>query len=141
MPKKPKNRPRRRALSDVLLVAGAIAVAGIVVAGVWLAVNGDDTPSRRAALRQPTVVSDAQQVGVDVFDNDFEPRTLTVNKGATVTWTFTGDLPHNVTDDRGAFASETKTEGEYARTFEAAGVFYYYCTIHHGMQGTLTVRS
>ena len=77
---------------------------------------------------------------VEVFDNDFEPRDLTVNKGATVVWTFTGDLPHNVTDDRGAFASKTMTDGEYSRTFDAAGIFYYYCTIHHGMQGTLTVR-
>ncbi len=135
MPKKTK----RRGLNNALVAVFMIAVGGVVVAAVWLAVGGDSTPTRRA-LRQPTVVSDAQRVDVEVFDNDFEPRDLTVNKGATVVWTFTGDLPHNVTDDRSAFASDTMVDGEYTRTFDAAGIFYYYCTIHHGMQGTLTVR-
>ena len=139
MPKKTRTRPKRRSMNNALLAVCVIAVGGVVIAGVWLAVSGDDTPSRRA-LRQPTVVSDAQQVGVEVFDNDFVPRDMTVKTGATVVWTFTGDLPHNVTDDRGAFASDTQVDGEYDRTFEAAGIFYYYCTIHHGMQGTLTVR-
>ncbi len=139
MAKKTKKRSKRRGLNDVVLAICVVAVGGVVIAGVWLAVSGDSTPSRRA-LRQPTVVSDAQQVAVEVFDNDFEPRDLTVKTGATVVWTFTGDLPHNVTDDRGAFASDTMADGEYTRTFDAAGIFYYYCTIHHGMQGTLTVR-
>ena len=81
------------------------------------------------------------QVSVDVIDLDFAPRELTVNKGATVTWTFSGDLPHNVTDDRGAFASKTVQKGaEYTRTFDQPGIFYYFCTIHHGMLGTLTVK-
>ena len=66
---------------------------------------------------------------------------LTLNKGATVTWNFTGDIPHNVTDDRGAFASDTLGHGEaFSRTFDTLGIFYYSCTIHHGMQGTLTVK-
>lgn len=139
MAKKAKKRSKRRGLNNVLLAVCAVAVGGVVVAGVWLAVSGDSTPTRRA-LRQPTVVSDAQQVSVEVFDNDFAPRDLTVSKGATVVWAFTGDLPHNVTDDRGAFASDTQVDGEYTRKFEAAGIYYYYCTIHHSMQGTLTVR-
>ncbi len=37
--------------------------------------------------------------------------------------------------DSGVFAPDDS----YSRTFENSGVFYYYCTLHHGMQGTLTV--
>ena len=32
------------------------------------------------------------------------------------------------------------TEGdEYVLTFEDPGTFYYYCTLHHSMQGTIIV--
>lgn len=140
MAKKQKRPARKGILNNTTLAAGVLALIGVVVAAAWLAFDGGSTPQRKI-LRQTPVVSTEQRVSVEVIDNDFTPRTLTVNKGATVTWTFTGNLPHNVTDDRGAFASDTLAKGgEYHRTFDAAGVFYYYCTIHHGMQGTLTVK-
>jgi len=138
--KKQKRPARKGILNNTTLAIGGLALVGIVVVGAWLAFDGGSAPKRKL-LRQTPVVSTEQRVSVDVIDNDFTPRTLTVNKGATVTWKFSGSLPHNVTDDREAFASDTLGKGdEYHRTFDAAGVFYYYCTIHHGMQGTLTVK-
>jgi plastocyanin len=87
------------------------------------------------------VVSDERRVEVDVVDNDFEPRHLTVRTGTEVIWKFAGDAAHDVTDDRGAFESGTMREGdEYIMTFEEPGTYYYYCTLHHAMQGTLVVR-
>jgi plastocyanin len=141
MARSTRKRPRKGILNNTTVAIGAVAVLAVTAAAAWLAFEGGGGAPKRSPLRQTPVVSDEQQVSVSVIDNDFTPRTLTVNKGATVTWTFDGDLPHNVTDDRGAFASETLGKGEsYARTFDAAGVFYYYCTIHHAMLGTLTVR-
>ena len=140
---KKKKQPARKGIlsSNTTLAAGALALLGVVLAAVWLACDGGSDPPKRRQLRQPTVVSTEMQVSVDVIDLDFAPRELTVNKGATVTWTFSGDLPHNVTDDRGAFASKTVQKGaEYTRTFDQPGIFYYFCTIHHGMLGTLTVK-
>ncbi len=140
MPKPKKSRPRKRMPNNATLTAGAIVLVAVVAVAVWLAFDGGSAPKRRL-LRQTPVVSTEQQVSVEVVDNDFIPNKLTVNNGATVTWNFTGDLPHNVTDDRGAFASDTVGKGErFTRTFDAAGIFYYYCTIHHSMLGTLTVK-
>ena len=126
--------------SDVLLAIGAFALLAIVVAAVWLAFDGSSSPPKRKLLRQTPVVSTELQVGVQVIDNDYQPRVLTVSKGATVTWKFAGSIPHTVTDDRGAFDSGIHVKGyEFSHTFDTPGVFYYYCTIHHGMLGTLTV--
>ncbi len=141
MGKQTKARRRTGRLSNGALGFGALGLVVVVAAALWLALDGGggSAPTRRP-LRQTPVASTEREVSVSVIDNDFTPRTLTVSKGATVTWSFDGDLPHNVTDDRGAFASETVGKGEtYTRTFDATGVFYYYCTIHHSMLGTLTV--
>lgn len=119
---------------------GSLAI--LIVASATLALYltfGEEDAETRPPLRQQPVVSTERQVSVEVVDNDFIPNDLTVSAGATVTWQFVGDVPHNVVDDRSAFQSPTQEDGEWSRTFEEPGTFYYYCTLHHAMQGTLTV--
>ena len=128
-----------RKASEWLLWAGIGALGAIVVLIAYFAIvestNGDDGRSE-----QTPVVSDDASVTVDVVDNDYEPRHLTVNPGTEVTWRFEGDLPHNVTDEAGGFASDTVGKGaEYARVFDDPGEYHYYCTLHHAMTGTLIV--
>jgi plastocyanin len=86
------------------------------------------------------VVSDEPAVIVEVIDDDYEARDLTVRPGTTVTWKFVGDRPHTVTDDRGAFDSGTLDRGaEFVWEAEDAGEYFYYCRLHHAMLGTLRV--
>lgn len=86
------------------------------------------------------------QETIRVEDSQFNPSSVTVTTGTTVTWNWTGGLPHNVTwVAAGAPApSPTQTNGTYQRTFSAAGTYGYYCTIHGtpsaGMAGTVTVN-
>lgn len=136
-----KHRSRRGLLSNRwFLWLGASALVVISVAAVLYASNGDDAPKRK--LRTQPVVTSEMQVTVGVVDRDFEPRDLTVPVGATVTWQFKGDEVHNVTDDRGAFESGNVRAGDdWSMTFDEAGTFYYYCTLHHVMQATLTVAA
>ena len=85
------------------------------------------------------------EADISVADNAFSPSALTVDVGATVTWEWTGGSPHNVTwvGPGAPAASATQTTGTYERTFDAAGSYDYYCTIHgtatSGMRGTVTV--
>jgi plastocyanin len=77
---------------------------------------------------------------ITVRNNVFDPSATTVAVGTTVTWTWAqGSTDHNVTFDDGA-KSATQATGGYSRVFGAAGAFPYRCTIHPGMNGTVTVR-
>ena len=75
---------------------------------------------------------------IDIVDDEFEPRELEIAVGDTVTWEHVGDAPHNVTfDDE---ESGNLDSGEtFSRTFDETGTFEYTCTIHAGMDGTVTV--
>ena len=72
--------------------------------------------------------------------NAFEPQTVTVAPGGTVTWTF--QALHNVTfSGTGSPANITdKSSGSDSRTFPTAGTYNYNCTIHGGMNGTVRVQ-
>lgn len=86
----------------------------------------------------------AKQAAIDIVDNDYEPKDEAVEKGATVKWTNTGDLPHTVTKESGPgpdFDSGTLQPGDtYEETFTTPGKIGYLCTIHSGQNGSLTVQ-
>jgi plastocyanin len=77
---------------------------------------------------------------VSVVDFAFEPGTVSVPVGATVTWTNTGSRPHTVTADDGSFDSGRLDPGEqFSQTFDQPGTFSYHCGFHPEMQGSIVV--
>lgn len=89
----------------------------------------------------------------------FEPGDIEVEAGTTVSWTNNDDILHTVTSgigqeqgvpgvsqDKdakpdGMFDQEMDSVGStFEFTFEKAGTFDYYCAIHPGMTGKVTVR-
>src|ERR671912_2918648 len=77
---------------------------------------------------------------VQVIDFAFEPATVTVPAGATVTWTNAGSRPHTVTADDGSFDSGRLDPGEqFSQTFDQPGTFTYFCGFHPEMQGSVVV--
>ena len=68
---------------------------------------------------------------VGVQDNRFSPSSNAVDPGATVTWSWGGSNPHNVTFDDASIAdSPTQTDGNFQQTFPDDGEFTYFCTVH-----------
>src|SRR5687768_4363686 len=77
---------------------------------------------------------------ITVSNNRFDPSATTVATGTTVTWTWAqGATDHNVTFADGT-KSATQAAGTYSRNFGTAGTYAYQCTLHGGMNGTVTVR-
>jgi plastocyanin len=87
------------------------------------------------------------------ISNTFTPLTMTVAVGSTVTWDNESGQPHNVTWDTAAgrtAAAAGDGTGDmdlpsalgtaHTRVFNTAGTFGFHCTIHPGMNGTLTVQ-
>jgi plastocyanin len=94
----------------------------------------------------------------------FEPETLTVAPGTTVTWTNTGHNRHSVVSLENLFNSHPECTGgpldpiadskcmqvgeSFQYTFTEPGLFSYYCYIHadcddrgcRGMVGRVTVK-
>jgi plastocyanin len=77
---------------------------------------------------------------VKMVDNAFQPRSLTVAAGSTITWANNGAAPHTVTARNGSFDSGLRMPGEgYTRTFDEPGTYTYFCSIHPEMTGTIAV--
>ena len=71
----------------------------------------------------------------------FGPATLTVARGTTVTWTNKDDEPHTVvTEDKRLKSPALDTGDTYQFTFDEAGTYKYFCSIHPRMQGTVVVQ-
>jgi len=79
---------------------------------------------------------------VSIKDNFFEPDSLAVDSGATVTWKNQGSASHTVTSDSsGYFSSPTlSTDDSFSFTFQKKGAFKYHCSIHTSMTGKIVVK-
>ena len=79
---------------------------------------------------------------VSISNFAFSPSSLTVKKGATVTWTNKDSIGHNVkeTDGQDGPKSGDLNQGQsYSFTFNTVGTFKYNCSIHPNMTGTVIV--
>ena len=84
----------------------------------------------------------AAEYGVDISGFAFDPQTLTVAAGDTVTWTNLDQVAHTVTADDSSWNSGTLNHGEsWSHTFDAAGTWDYHCTFHPMMMGAIIVES
>ena len=71
----------------------------------------------------------------------FNPDTLTVPVGTTVTWINQESTPHDVVSDTGAFTSPSLNTGaNYTYTFNQAGEYPYHCGIHPSMKAKVIVN-
>src|SRR5581483_8382890 len=95
------------------------------------------------ALAPPALAEDAT---VQAVDNAFQPQTISVAAGTTITWTNTGKAPHTVTADDNSWDSGNLAPGQsFSHTFDQPGTIGYHCQYHgaagSGMFGTITVTA
>ncbi|HEY1992207.1 MAG TPA: cupredoxin family copper-binding protein [Gammaproteobacteria bacterium] len=82
-------------------------------------------------------------VQVNIFNYKFDPETLTVPAGATVTWTNKDEIPHTVMSSDKSFQGSggLDTGDSYSYTFTQPGTYNYYCTLHPFMKGKVVVTA
>lgn len=79
------------------------------------------------------------QNSVNIENFVFNPATITVQKGTTVTWTQMDSAPHTITGN--GFDSGTLNKGQtFSWTFNEAGTFSYKCSFHPAMSGEVIVK-
>jgi plastocyanin len=67
----------------------------------------------------------------------FSPPSVTVSKGAIVTWTNEDSAPHTIT---GIGLDSGSLSNGQSFTFNEAGTYTYICSIHPSMKGTVIVQ-
>ena len=100
-----------------------------------------DMPARPspAAGKDLPNPSTANQVMVENFS--FQPDTLTVKAGTTVTWVNHDDEPHTVNENNKAFKSGTlDTDVKFSYKFTSPGTYSYFCSLHPRMTGQIIVK-
>ena len=86
------------------------------------------------------VASLAAATAVTIKDFAFNPSTLEVKAGTTVTWTNQDTTTHTVTGDHGEFDSGNLAQGKsFIHAFDQPGTYPYHCSIHPSMMATITV--
>jgi plastocyanin len=78
-----------------------------------------------------------------IFDNGYNPTSVVVAPGGTVTWVWTGNNAHGVTFDDGTISPSTvQTVGTFTVRFPRTGTFSFFCTVHGRTveSGTVTVK-
>ena len=99
-----------------------------------------ESPPAAVAATGPGAVSITD--GPSSSDFGFSPSSITVDAGATVTWTNTGTTPAGHTVTGSGFGSGTLHSGQsFSHTFTTPGTFSYMCSIHNFMKGSVTVAA
>jgi plastocyanin len=77
---------------------------------------------------------------VKIANFTFDPGTVTVKVGTTVTWVNNDDIPHLVVAADGKFRSSAlDTDDKFSQTFSTPGTFQYFCALHPRMTGKIIV--
>jgi plastocyanin len=85
--------------------------------------------------------SDASGAQILIQNFRFDPPTLSVPVGATVTWTNHDEEIHTLVSPQGGFSSPAlDSDQQFAFRFEKPGTYQYRCGLHPQMTGTVVVR-
>ena len=127
-----------------VLVFAAIAVAQSVPEGqvpnqsTTNVQNSTSVPTQAPA--QTAAPAPNSTTTVSIHDLTFDPATLNVASGTTVTWTNNDTVAHTVTADDGLFDSGVLEPGQsYSTWLGGSGTVTYHCEIHPDMKGSVVV--
>ena len=83
----------------------------------------------------------SKQNTIEIKDFAFNPQTITVKSGQTITWINRDEEPHTVVSVEKQFkkSSALDTDQSFTITAGAPGTYTYFCSVHPKMTGTIVV--
>jgi plastocyanin len=124
----------RRLSVPVLAMATLVALAACS--------SGSSAAPGAASAAAPSTAASAAAgaAAVAIKDFAFNPATIQVKAGQSITWTNQDSTAHTVTlDDKSVDSGNIEANATYSHAFAQAGTFSYHCAIHPQMKGTVTV--
>lgn len=121
----------------VLVVATACGGSGATQAPPATSAPQATQAATGAAVTCSQNLAAGQQVAIS--GNSFQPGTLSVSGGTSVSWTNADQVNHTVTFDAGPDCGQVSTGQSVTAQFPGPGSYAYHCKIHPSMKGTVTV--
>ena len=85
-------------------------------------------------------MAEVKTIGVSIVDFMFGRANVTIDAGDTVTWTVNFGT-HTRTSTSGLWNSGSRSTGQgFSFTFDHAGSYPYFCSIHPFMTATIAVE-
>ncbi|VVB71113.1 Halocyanin [uncultured archaeon] len=136
-------------MNTLLIIISAIIFAG-AVAILFFNTGSSVTSQAVASVQvsvqpstqvQATAQSQGSMESIEISNFAFNPTSISIHSGDTVTWTNKDSVAHTVTSDSGSeLNSDSLSNGaSYSHTFTTPGVYTYHCTFHPHMMGSITV--
>jgi nitrite reductase (NO-forming)/hydroxylamine reductase len=98
------------------------------------------SPPPTETVQTSVGVSAVTEATVSIADQAFQPHTLVIATGATVTWQNDDAVTHTVTSGEGWFDSGQLAAGQsFTHQFDQPGNFQYHCENHTSMEGVVVV--
>jgi plastocyanin len=132
---------RRAGKREALILAAALVI--ILVVGVFAASCGGSTVGASTTASTPGTTAGGGAGGAQVVLKNlaFDPATVTIKAGESVTWTNQDAMNHTVVADKGEFKSSDLGQGAtFTFKFDKAGTYAYHCSIHPSMKATVVVQ-
>jgi plastocyanin len=128
----------------VAFVVAALAAVATFAAGC----GAFDMDEMHARMHRPgdlasqtPLLSEAEEVTVEIVEYDFSPRDLTIKVGTQVTWINRDNVPHDATANDAWGTGILKMDEGTSISLDEPGTYNYICTVHPYMTGTLTVKA
>jgi plastocyanin len=122
----------------------SITTAETTAASTTTATSAAETTATETTAGSTTEATTPSGTGGQAINIEsflFNPDSLTIKVGETVTWTNNDSVSHTITEDKGVFDSGSINSGAtFSFTFKTAGTFSYHCTIHSSMTGKIIVQ-
>jgi plastocyanin len=120
------------------------AAIGCAIAIACFSERGAGPSSNPTDLcRVPVSVIDSMHILIAIKNFEFQPDSISVPPGATVTWVNCdeGQEPHTTTSDDAVWDSpELSVGNRFSHTFPTQGSFPYHCTPHPFMLAKIVVE-
>ena len=140
----------------IIILSTAIVIASFIIAGAIVAtqvlsgnLNVNDMAGEgfENSIQQPATAtssipsnSTVVKIVANAGSNSYNPIPVEVKVGETVTWINDDSVIHTATSTDGTFDSGIMRKGQsFSYTFDTAGEYPYYCTLHPNMVGTVVV--
>lgn len=144
MSRAPDRHARRR--QTVMLMSAPLLLVSVAVLAVSCGGGTGGGLYGGGGSEQTTTTAPASSGGtggaqVIMKGMAFDPSTVTIKAGESVTWTNEDSFDHTVIADKGEFESGDLGNGAtFSFTFDKAGTYAYHCGIHPSMTGTVVVQ-